>query len=111
MAFVQRFEKFIHKGTQNGVQLASIFLRTVRDMRADIKMQCRKIGAGFNDEICINHHRIGYKFVEFDFAFDGDFNGFVSSNLDTENLHNIMPPAFTGWSKNSDNLGHLHIGT
>jgi hypothetical protein len=42
-------------------------------------MQRRKIGADFNDEIGIIHHRTAHKFV----ALDGDFYGFVSSNLAT----------------------------
>jgi hypothetical protein len=85
MAFVQRFEKFIHKGTQKGVRFVKTTL-IVKEMSSDIKMQGCKIGAGFNDEICIIH-RIGYhKFVEFDVAFDGDFNGFVRTNSDTENF-------------------------
>jgi hypothetical protein len=65
MAFVQRFEKFIHKGTQSGVQIINIFLRmsVVKNIVcADIKLQRRKIGASFNDEIGIIH-RIEYKFV------------------------------------------------
>jgi hypothetical protein len=99
MAFVQRFEKFIHKGTQNGVQLVKIILciPTVKHiLNVDIKMQCHKIGAGINDEIGITH-RIGYhKFVGFDVAFDGDFIGFVSSNLVTEIfLINILHSSFT----------------
>jgi hypothetical protein len=58
-------------------------------------MQCRKIGTGFNDEIGIIH-RIAYKFVGLDFAFEGDFNCFVSSNLATANfyIYNIRPPPF-----------------
>jgi hypothetical protein len=84
MAFVQRFEKFIHQGTQNGVQLVEIILIIIKVEY--IKIQHRKIGAGFNDEIGIIHHRIAYKFVGFDVAFDRDFNGFVSSNLATESF-------------------------
>jgi hypothetical protein len=83
MAFVQRFEKFIHKGTQNGVQ------HVPREISVDVKMQHRKIGTGFNDKIGITH-RIGYKFVGFDVAFDADFSGFVSSNLATENFYIIF---------------------
>jgi hypothetical protein len=91
MAFVERFEKFIHKGTQNGVQLVQKILKLLSRLHGIInvyiKMQRRKIGAGFNDEIGIIHHRIACKFVDFDdVAFDGDFNGFVSSNLATENF-------------------------
>jgi hypothetical protein len=81
---------------QNGVQLVKIILRipTVKHIvSVDIKTQHRKIGAAFNDEIGIIH-RIGNKFVDFDFAFDGDFNGFVSSKLATEIFLNILSTAF-----------------
>jgi hypothetical protein len=64
---------------QNGVQLVNI--RTPKEITGDIKMQRRKIGAVFNDQIGITP-RIGYKFVGFDDStFDGDFNGFVRSDL------------------------------
>jgi hypothetical protein len=83
MAFVQRLEKFIRKGTQSGVQLVKIIHRITNEISGDIKIQCGKIGAGFTDEIGITH-RIGYyKFIGM--ACDGDFNCFVSSNLGTEN--------------------------
>jgi hypothetical protein len=103
LAFVERFEKFIHKGTRNGVQLVQKILWSVpfiRIIKFDyIKMQRRKIGAGFNDKIGIIHHRIAYpyKIVGYavDSAFYGDFNGFVSCNLATENfIYNILPSAF-----------------
>jgi hypothetical protein len=86
MAFFQRFE-FIHEGTQKGVQLVNIIVRIhiVTEIRVDIKMQHCKIGAGLNNKIGIIH-RIGYKFVVFDVAFDRDFNGFISSNLAIENF-------------------------
>jgi hypothetical protein len=95
MAFVECFEIFVLKGTQNGVQrvqkilCCSQLLSIIGIIKVVyIKMQRRKIGAGFNDEIGIIHHRIEYKFVGFVFAvsaFDGDFDGFVSCNLATEN--------------------------
>jgi hypothetical protein len=90
MAFVQRFEKFIDKGMEKGVQVADIILRiptVIHIVSVDIKMQCRKIGAGLNNKIGITH-QIGHKFVvfdsAFDTAFDADFSCFVSSNLATE---------------------------
>jgi hypothetical protein len=92
MAFFQRIEKFIHKGTQNGIHSVKITLMVI-DMNADMKIQSRKIGTCFNDEIGITH-RIGHKFVGFDSAFDGDFNGFVSSDLATEISYNILPSGF-----------------
>jgi hypothetical protein len=49
-------------------------------------MQSPKIGADSNHKIGIIHNRIGFKFVGFDFTIDGDVNGFVSSNLATENF-------------------------
>jgi hypothetical protein len=82
MAFVQWFEKIIHKGTQNGVRLVKKILHTVEGKIEEIKMQRGKIGASLNDEIGIINNRIGHKFVG-DVAIDGDFSSFVSSHLST----------------------------
>jgi hypothetical protein len=66
---------------------------TVIEINDDIKMQRRKIGADFNDEIGITYHRIGLKFVGFDDSvIDGDFNCFVRCNLDSEIL--FLPQSF-----------------
>jgi hypothetical protein len=87
MAFVQMFEKVIHKRTQMGVQFVKIILRifTVIEKSVDIKMQCRKFGAGLNDQIGITRQIGYYKFVDFDIGHDRDFNGFVSCSLATAN--------------------------
>jgi hypothetical protein len=38
MAFVQRFQKFIHKGTQNGLQYVGKTIGIVKEGRVDIKI-------------------------------------------------------------------------